>query len=131
MIRFWRYFGLSADERRLFWQAVRQLRQEEHWMRQSNVKPRIGETTGDVDLDAAKRIGHAVRRAAKVTRSKCLAQALAGQELLSGQGLQSVVDLGGKHGDDGFTAHAWLKHDGVTLLGGAAGDYVVFREDDT
>ncbi len=65
------------------------------------------------------RLAWAVRMAAKcVPGSACLAQALTLHHLLSRAGHDSVVRIGvAQDGQSDFSAHAWVIHDGVVLIG--------------
>jgi hypothetical protein len=69
---------------------------------------------------AAERLAWAVRAASRfVPRATCLAQALALNEWLHRQGLESIVQIGVSSGEGHFAAHAWVEHDGRPLLSSA------------
>ncbi len=49
----------------------------------------------------------------------CLAQALAGQQMLACRGYEGVVRIGvAKTDDGGMLAHAWVECDGAVIVGG-------------
>lgn len=59
-----------------------------------------------------------VRTAARrVPGTTCLSSALALQRLLSSAGHPSQVHIGVARDASGFTAHAWLVHDGIVVIG--------------
>ncbi|MFN4014194.1 MAG: lasso peptide biosynthesis B2 protein [Reyranella sp.] len=59
-----------------------------------------------------------VRTAARrVPGTTCLSSALALQRLLSSAGHPSQVHIGVARDQSGFSAHAWLVHDGVVVIG--------------
>jgi hypothetical protein len=67
----------------------------------------------------AERIAWAVRAAARrLPGTTCLASALAAQRLLSRAGHVCQVTIGVARNDRGFSAHAWVVCEGVTLVGG-------------
>jgi len=67
---------------------------------------------------SADRLAWAVRHASRlVPRATCLTQALALHHLLTCSGLPSAVEIGvAKTAEKGFQAHAWVEHQGGTLL---------------
>jgi hypothetical protein len=66
----------------------------------------------------ANRIIWSVRTAVRrVPGATCLSSALALQHLLSSSGHPSQVHIGVARDASGFTAHAWLVHDGVVAIG--------------
>ena len=65
----------------------------------------------------------AVKRAARLVPAGCLPQAIAAQCLLRREGQPSRVVFGvAQDKDGGLEAHAWLWHDGRTILGGELAD---------
>ena len=52
-----------------------------------------------------------------VPYATCLTQALALQRLLARHGYGAIVQVGACHVDGRFLAHAWVEHDGQSLLG--------------
>ena len=52
-----------------------------------------------------------------VPRATCLTQALALHRLLSHHGYSAIVQVGVSNVDKRFTAHAWVEHEGQSLLG--------------
>jgi hypothetical protein len=46
-----------------------------------------------------------------------LTQALALYQLLARYGYSSIVQVGVRNADGQFTAHAWVEHEGLLLLG--------------
>ena len=73
----------------------------------------------------ARRIAHAIPRAAARVpwRSDCFVQALAGQAWLASQGIGSELFIGVRKDAEGFAAHAWLRHDEITVTGGDFSSY--------
>lgn len=66
----------------------------------------------------AARVIWSVRTAARrVPGATCLSSALALQRLLSSAGHRSQVHIGVARDDLGFSAHAWVVHDGVVVMG--------------
>jgi hypothetical protein len=63
----------------------------------------------------------AVRTARRlIPRATCLTQALTLHHLLARAGYESSIHIGVAKAPDGeFEAHAWVEHDGVTLLSSA------------
>ena len=65
-----------------------------------------------------ERLEWTVRLASRaVPYATCLTQALALQRLLARHGYRSAVLVGVCRVDGQFLAHAWVEHDGQTLLG--------------
>ena len=65
----------------------------------------------------------AVKRAARLVPAGCLPQAIAAQCLLRREGAPSRVVFGVAQDNGGsLEAHAWLWHDGRTVLGGETAD---------
>ena len=63
------------------------------------------------------RLEWAVRVASRaVPHATCLTQALALQRLLARHGYVSIVQVGACSVDGRFVAHAWVEHDGHSLL---------------
>lgn len=76
--------------------------------------------TLDQSPDAA-RVAQAVVRVSGKTpwRSNCLAQAIAGHWMLRRRGIDSFLYLGvGRNAQQHFDAHAWLRANCETILGG-------------
>lgn len=67
---------------------------------------------------SVERIEWAIRNARRlVPGANCLTKALALHHLLSRANHESIIHIGvAKTPDRGFEAHAWVEHDGVTLL---------------
>jgi hypothetical protein len=64
-----------------------------------------------------QRLEWAVTVASRVVpHATCLTQALALQQLLARHGYRSIVQVGVSKVDERFTAHAWVEHDGQSLL---------------
>jgi hypothetical protein len=64
-----------------------------------------------------ERLEWAVRVASHVVPyATCLTQALALQQLLARHGYRSIIQVGVSKVDERFTAHAWVEHDGQSLL---------------
>lgn len=89
------------------------------WMRPSNRLPRSdGRIRPALDRAPFDRLEWAVRVASRaVPHATCLAQALALQRLLARNGYASVVQVGACNVDGRFVAHAWVEHEGHSLLG--------------
>jgi hypothetical protein len=69
---------------------------------------------------SVERLAWAVRAASRfIPRATCLAQALALNQWLHRQGLDSNVQIGVTTGDGHFAAHAWVEHNGRPLLSSA------------
>lgn len=65
-----------------------------------------------------RRVAWAVRAAAhRVPGATCLVQALVGQALLARSGRTSAIRFGVRRAATGVEAHAWLEHEGGTLVG--------------
>lgn len=123
----WRFAALSALERKLFARAVSALlesrarlrisrtEQLRRWAAGGTATPRPGAPQGAaVPVELAR----AVERASRVVRgSTCLMRALALQRLMSQHGYSSQLLIGVDKTGTQFSAHAWLMHDGQTLLG--------------
>lgn len=78
----------------------------------------VGRTRGRAPAtdDLAWAVAAAARRLPGAT---CLAQSLALQSLLGSHGYDSSLRIGvAKAADGALRAHAWLDHDGRTLIGG-------------
>ena len=77
-----------------------------------------------IDIESSPaRYALAVKRAARLVPSGCLPQAIAAQCLLRREGQPSRVVFGdARDTDGGLKAHAWLRHDGRTVLGGETAD---------
>ena len=117
---------LSSSERRLllkaaFWLAIYRVAL---W-----VSPwsRVASMLASRDKSPATRISierleWAVRTASRaIPSASCLTKAIALHHLLSRAGYQSSIHLGVKNTPArGFEAHAWVEHDGVTLLSSAS-----------
>jgi Transglutaminase-like superfamily len=72
---------------------------------------------------AVDRLRWAVKVALRLMPSAtCLCQALALQRLLARHGHPSELRIGVKKSNSGFSAHAWLVHDGRVLIGGSQSD---------
>ena len=68
-------------------------------------------------LPSPGRLEWAVSVASRVVPyATCLTQALALQQLLARHGYRSIVQVGVSKVDERFTAHAWVEHDGQSLL---------------
>jgi transglutaminase superfamily protein len=89
------------------------------WMRPSNRLPGSNGTIRPAhDRAPFDRLEWAVRVASRaVPHATCLAQALALQRLLARNGYASVVQVGACNVDGRFVAHAWVEHEGHSLLG--------------
>ena len=77
------------------------------------------------DQALATRVSRAVPRAARRVpwRSDCFVQALAAQFFLANHGVGSELFIGVRKDGDKFSAHAWLRHDGLTITGGDFSSY--------
>jgi hypothetical protein len=65
----------------------------------------------------ADRLEWAIRATSRVIpRATCLTQALALQRLLAHHGYESRVQIGARNTDGHFGAHAWVEHEGGSLL---------------
>lgn len=75
------------------------------------------------DLETAAQFALAVQRAARHLpfRPTCLEQALALERLLRSEGLDAAVVVGVRRARATLDAHAWLEHQGRTLLGATPG----------
>lgn len=51
-------------------------------------------------------------------RADCLVQAIAGQHWLARKAIASEIEIGVRHAQNEFCAHAWLVVNGVVVLGG-------------
>ena len=69
------------------------------------------------DLATAREVAHAVRRAARLTGARCLAQALAARTMLARRGLQGEVAIGAASGGGPDRFHAWCTHAGLFVTG--------------
>jgi hypothetical protein len=71
---------------------------------------------------STERMEWAVRAASRpIPRATCLTQALALHHLLARAGYASGIHIGvAKEPGGGFLAHAWVEHDGATLLNSAS-----------
>jgi hypothetical protein len=71
---------------------------------------------------SVERLEWAVRTAQlRIPRATCLSQALALNHLLAREGYASSIHIGvAKTKGAKFEAHAWVEHDGVTLLSSAS-----------
>jgi hypothetical protein len=89
------------------------------WMWPSNRLPSSNGTIRRArDRAPVERLEWAVRVAScAVPHATCLAQALALQRLLARNGYVSVVQVGACNVDGRFVAHAWVEHEGQSLLG--------------
>jgi len=68
-----------------------------------------------------QRLAWAVKVASRaVPCATCLTQALALYQLLARYGYSSIVQVGVRNADGQFTAHAWVEHEGLLLLGAPA-----------
>lgn len=73
---------------------------------------------------AVEKLAWGVRAAARrVPRATCLVQALALQRLMARAGLASTLEIGVNRDAGGFTAHAWLRHEGRVIIGGGVEGY--------
>lgn len=94
----------------------------------------IGETVAAQELDPdqrdmVSRVAFAVPRVASRLpfRSDCLIQATAAQNWLARKGIASEVVIGARNqGQEGFTAHAWLKVGDLVVTGGDICTYLPF-----
>ncbi len=70
---------------------------------------------------SAERLEWAVRTARRlIPHATCLTQALALHHLLARAGYESIIHIGVAKAPEGeFEAHAWVEHEGVTLLSSA------------
>lgn len=69
------------------------------------------------DLATARAVAHAVRRGARLTGARCLAQALAARTMLARRGLEGEVAIGAAGGGGGNRFHAWCTHAGLFVTG--------------
>ena len=129
MRRLIRFLRLPAARRRLFiraacWLLVVRLglwlvpfRKLQAWLARLRGSPRA-----PVDAAVVREIAWAVQGASRyVPAATCLTQALAGQILLNRRGYPAQVEIGvAKDAGGQFTAHAWLRCDGVVVIGGSA-----------
>ena len=78
----------------------------------------------------AAKIARAVDRAARrgVFRPKCLVRSLALHRMLEGSGIHgSVIRIGVRRDGDELLAHAWVEHNGATLIDSPAAVAVFSR----
>ena len=120
-----RFFGLPAAERRVVVRCGVLLARAGVLAR---LLP-IGRVMAGIDARAARRTGarsvgadRAVQlleaTAARLRpRPRCLSTALAGYELLRERGVAARCVIGGRRGEPGFAAHAWLEAEGSIVLG--------------
>lgn len=82
----------------------------------------------DINTTMLDRVAWAVPAAASRVpwRSDCLVQALAAQNWLHAEGLQTQVHIGVAR-DGSFTAHAWLTCGDMVITGGEVARFVPFR----
>lgn len=76
------------------------------------------------DPAVVEAVGRAVHRASRVApfAASCMAQAMAGQQMLRQRGTGSTIRMGlDRHGDSMY-AHAWLACGDVTVTGGGSMD---------
>lgn len=85
--------------------------------------------SGAVPPPEVRAVAWAVTHAARlIPAATCLTQAIAARRLLAARGIASQVRVGVARGGDGrLLAHAWLEHDGATVLGGTDRDYAPLR----
>jgi hypothetical protein len=90
------------------------------WQRVSRLRWQKG--LSRVSRFSVERLEWAVRNASRVIPgASCLTQALALQHLLARAGYPSSIHFGvAKNPDRGFEAHAWVEHEGGTLLNSAS-----------
>ncbi|NLG50448.1 MAG: lasso peptide biosynthesis B2 protein [Chloroflexi bacterium] len=129
MRRLTRFFRLPATRRRLFIQAARWLvvvRLGLWVLPFRKLQPLVarlrGVPRGPVDAAVMREVAWAVQAASRyVPAATCLTQALTGQILLQRRGYPAQVEIGVAKDESGqFMAHAWLRCDGVVLIGGSA-----------
>jgi hypothetical protein len=88
------------------------------------LRQEVGETPTADDsgtTDERRRVAWALDRVSRRTPwdSNCLAQALAGKQMLRRRGISSTLYLGvAKEGGAQLEAHAWLRSGALTLTGG-------------
>ena len=120
--KFWR---LSGSDRRLLLEAVVLLAayRVALWMLSWD---RVAALRSSRDKSPSKqlsieRLEWAVRTASRrIPGANCLTAALALHHLMSRAGYDSIVHIGvAKTPARGFEAHAWVEHDGVTMLSSA------------
>lgn len=75
--------------------------------------------------ELAVRIARAVPRAAARVpwRADCWVRAIAAQEWLARHRVGTALFIGVRKDAAGFAAHAWLRHDGLTVTGGDFSSY--------
>jgi hypothetical protein len=78
--------------------------------------------TSNVSRFTVERLEWAVRTAgSRIPGATCLTRALALHRLLTRAGYASSIHIGvAKSPDRGFEAHAWVEHEGATLLSSAS-----------
>jgi hypothetical protein len=113
---------LGAADRRLLLKAARSLAAYRvalwvlSWRRVAAIRP--SPSKSPASQVSIERLESAVRAASRaIPRCTCLTRALALHHLLSRAGYESSIYFGvAKTPARGFEAHAWVEHDGVTLL---------------
>jgi hypothetical protein len=90
------------------------------WRRLAVSRPSAG--TSRAARFSVERVEWAVRAVGRrIPRATCLSQALALHHLLAREGYASSIHIGvAKEVGAKFEAHAWVEHDGVTLLSSAS-----------
>jgi len=121
--KFWR---LSGSDRRLLLDAAVLLAAYRvalwvlSWNRVAAPRPARGQPSAkQIPIE---RLEWAVRTASRaIPVANCLTAALALHHLMSRAGYESTIHIGvAKTPARGFEAHAWVEHDGVTLLNSAS-----------
>jgi Transglutaminase-like superfamily len=117
-----KFMRLRSDERKLLVRAgitLATFRAALWLLPWSAVLRMLENEPADFEGFTVDRLAWAVRNASRVVpRSTCLTQALALQYLLSRAGRLSSIHIGvAKERNGGFKAHAWVEHNGETILG--------------
>lgn len=71
----------------------------------------------EAERHQAAQVAHAVRRAARLTGARCLAQALAARTLLARRGIAGEIRIGAASGTGPGRFHAWCLCDGAFVTG--------------
>lgn len=117
-----KFLQLDAADRRLLLRAAILLAAYRvalwalSWNRVAALRPST--STSTAAQVSVERLEWAVRAASRaIPRGTCLTKALALHHLLSRAGYESSIHIGvAKTPAVGFEAHAWVEHDGISLL---------------
>ncbi|WP_424518876.1 lasso peptide biosynthesis B2 protein [Rubrivirga sp.] len=123
-----RWVALARAAAWIFWtRAVLTLRP---WNRVAPAFERDPVRSGPPNWSQAKIDLWAVEAVARrvLPEKPCLTQALVARKLLRRHGVDTTLRLGAaRTGQRGFRAHAWLEHNGTTVIGRTQGDsYIPF-----